>query len=125
VEIKALSPNLHVSTIKCTIEGCAGSPSRDHQNCCLCLSVTVPQGKPWLDHLRAPMKHHLNLEELVISEYDQAVDSKIVSMLQESKYCTISINSAVTCSFYTDFNFWCNISWCITVTDVTVILAKC
>ena len=41
VEIKALGPNLHVSAIKCTIEGCAGSPYHDHQISWLCLSMTV------------------------------------------------------------------------------------
>ena len=39
--IKALGPNLHVSAIKSTIKGCAGSPNHNHQNCCLCLSTTV------------------------------------------------------------------------------------
>ena len=42
IEIKVLGPNLHVSAIKSSIKGCAGSPYHNHQNCCLCLSVTVP-----------------------------------------------------------------------------------
>ena len=37
--IKALGSNLHISAIK--IDGCAGSPHHNHQNCCLCLSATV------------------------------------------------------------------------------------
>jgi len=41
MEIKALGPNLHVSAIKSTIEGCAGSPYHDHQISWLCLSTTV------------------------------------------------------------------------------------
>jgi len=41
VEIEVLGPNLHISAKESTIEGCAGSPYHDHQNCYLCLSVTV------------------------------------------------------------------------------------
>jgi len=41
VKIEALGPNLHVSAIKSTIEGCAGSPYHDHQISWLCLSGTV------------------------------------------------------------------------------------
>ena len=43
VQIKALGPNLHISVIKSTIKGCAGSLYHNHQNSCLCLSVTVGQ----------------------------------------------------------------------------------
>jgi len=41
MEIEALCPNLHISAIKSTIEGCAGSPYHDHQISWLWLSATV------------------------------------------------------------------------------------
>ena len=38
-QIKVLGPNLHVSAIQSTIEGCAGPSYHNHQNFCLCLST--------------------------------------------------------------------------------------